>query len=110
MSPGAGNQRQRKSHESIRLPPIARKLNVATAQGRALIDAQKFAQLGSDGVIAVGTQVTKGTPLVCIYNEASGAHRFESHKSTEPAVVDEVRFIGNDTGKHGVRTVSVKLR
>eukprot|EP00750_Incisomonas_marina_P031205 INCI7771.1.p1 GENE.INCI7771.1~~INCI7771.1.p1 ORF type:complete len:993 (-),score=162.14 INCI7771.1:1988-4966(-) len=107
---GAGNQRQRKSHESIRLPPIARKLNVATAQGRALIDAQKFAQLGSDGVIAVGTQVTKGTPLVCIYNEASGAHRFESHKSTEPAVVDEVRFIGNDTGKHGVRTVSVKLR
>ena len=104
-------QRMRKSHEFIRLPPIAAKINVATAQGRSLSDAQKFAQLGPDGVIAVGTQVTKGTPLVCIYNEASGSHRFESHKSTEPAVVDEVRFIGNDSGAgDGVRTVSVKLR
>ena len=55
------------------------------------MDAQKFAKLGSDGVVAVGTKVTKGSPLVCVYNEASGGHRFESHKSTEPAVVDEVR-------------------
>jgi DNA-directed RNA polymerase I subunit RPA2 len=114
---GGGGGRPRKSHETIRLPPSAKKVNVATAQGRALLDAEKFAQLGADGVIAVGARVVKGTPLVCVYNEASGAHRFETHKSTEEAVVDEVRFLGNSDNNAssaasggGVRCVSVKLR
>jgi DNA-directed RNA polymerase I subunit RPA2 len=102
----------RKSYEYIQLPPKSNRGNIATATGRALADAKKFAKLGPDAVIPVGAKVTKGTPLVCIYNKASGAHRFESHKSAEPAVVDEVRFIGNESNNAdgGVRAVSIKLR
>eukprot|EP00742_Colponemidia_sp_Colp-10_P010597 GILJ01011653.1.p1 GENE.GILJ01011653.1~~GILJ01011653.1.p1 ORF type:complete len:1142 (+),score=150.84 GILJ01011653.1:411-3428(+) len=66
-------------------------------------------RLDKDGLPYVGTRLTKGDPLLCVLDHTKGTSRLIGHKDAEPAVVEEVRLLGED--KPGdLQKVSIKLR
>eukprot|EP00965_Chrysotila_dentata_P088204 2912602-Pleurochrysis_carterae.AAC.1 len=55
------------------------------------------ASLGFDGLPDVGQVLTDQDPLAVVYDESTGKHLIQRYKSSEPAIVEEVRVIGGDS-------------
>jgi len=74
-------------------------------------DASLFEpSLGADGLPHVGMKVEKGDPLCTIVDESTGRHTVKRHKSSEPAVVEEVRLLASDSSSATCDKASIKLR
>eukprot|EP00163_Fabomonas_tropica_P004327 TRINITY_DN13816_c0_g1_i1.p1 TRINITY_DN13816_c0_g1~~TRINITY_DN13816_c0_g1_i1.p1 ORF type:complete len:1143 (-),score=294.48 TRINITY_DN13816_c0_g1_i1:13-3441(-) len=73
-------------------------------------------ELDSDGLPHIGQKVKQGDPLAVIVDDTTNKVRFESHKSQEPAIVEEVRLLGmNPQAALGaaptpLQRVGIKLR
>ena len=74
------------------------------------------AQLDTDGLPLVGSTVEYGDPLACIVNLATMTARYEKHKESEPAVVEQVTVVAPeaaaraDANGSGLQCARVKLR
>jgi len=68
------------------------------------------ASLGSDGLPEVGQIVEKGHPLCAIINERTGRHTLKRHKSSEPAIVEEIRLLAGDSANASCEKAVIKLR
>jgi len=66
--------------------------------------------LDPDGLIPPGTRVTKGEPIASYLDRNTGRYRTIKFKDDEPAVVEQIRLIGNDTGTDMNTKISVKYR
>eukprot|EP00299_Pterocystis_sp_00344_P015212 c7588_g1_i1.p1 GENE.c7588_g1_i1~~c7588_g1_i1.p1 ORF type:complete len:1139 (-),score=279.91 c7588_g1_i1:9-3035(-) len=67
----------------------------------------------SDGIIAEGTRIKQGDVLCSYKDDVTGQIHDVTHKSSEPAVVDQVRVLGAASGgvdNLPLQRVSIKLR
>lgn len=70
----------------------------------------QYKTLGPDGFPEVGSLLKEGEPLYCVVDELTGKERVGKHKEKEPAYVQTVRALGNDSDKSAENRVSVTLR
>ena len=67
-------------------------------------------KLGADGFPAIGQTLHTGDPLCAYVDESTGRHGVKRHKSSEAAVVEEVRLLGADSSGAPCERVKIKLR
>lgn len=67
-------------------------------------------KLGADGFPAIGQTLQQGDPLCAYVDESTGRHGVKRHKSSEAAVVEEVRLLGADSSGAPCERVKIKLR
>lgn len=72
---------------------------------------EEWAQkLDSDGMPVIGRLLHEGDPLVAYFDELAGCTRVKAYKSTEPAYIQEVKLLGDDSGNGELQSLTVKLR
>eukprot|EP01135_Chromosphaera_perkinsii_P009911 Nk52_evm4s1967 gene=Nk52_evmTU4s1967 len=67
-------------------------------------------RLDVDGFPPVGTHLENGDPLYCVIDDVTGSQRIEKYKSLEPAILEEVRLLGSDTGDSEAQRAFLKMR
>ena len=67
-------------------------------------------KLGADGFPAIGQTLQQGDPLCAYVDESTGRHNVKRHKSSEAAVVEEVRLLGGDSSAATCEKAKIKLR
>jgi len=66
--------------------------------------------LGSDGLPEVGQRIKPGDALCAIIDESTGRHTVKRHKSSETAIVEEVRLLAGESSGALCEKASIKLR
>lgn len=66
--------------------------------------------LGEDGLPEIGQTLRQGDPFYCVYDTISRTHSLHTHKSAEPAIVEEVRLLGAEGGTAQCTRATIKLR
>ena len=74
--------------------------------------------LDEDGLVRVGTRVSYGDYLYCVVDDESGAARYVTHKSHEPAIVEDMCVLAPiksdntvaDASVKGIRRIRYRLR
>ncbi|KXS19140.1 beta and beta-prime subunits of DNA dependent RNA-polymerase [Gonapodya prolifera JEL478] len=84
--------------------------NVPGAGKRGGVDAKVMNFLDQDGLPHIGTKLSDGDPYYAYVDETTGAVKVVRYKSLEDSYVDEVRLLGDETGKAPLTRVHIKLR
>mmetsp|Transcript_829 Transcript_829/g.1612 ORF Transcript_829/g.1612 Transcript_829/m.1612 type:complete len:1156 (-) Transcript_829:50-3517(-) len=75
--------------------------NKGTAQTKGFVD--------KDGLPLVGTRLVKGDPIYAVKNDVNNSIKVASHKDNEPCTVEEVRALGDGSGKP-MQKLGIKFR
>ena len=67
-------------------------------------------KLGADGFPSVGQTLKAGDPICAYVDESTGRHGTKKHKSSEDAVVEEVRLLGSEASGAPCTVAKIKLR
>lgn len=98
-----------------RLVPVAAMAPAATSESGTAqppqggqVEALFEETLDADGLPPVGLRLEQGNPFYCVYDSNKSAHKVFLYKYAEPAVVEEVRFLG--VNSKWLTKASIKLR
>ncbi|GMM31362.1 DNA-directed RNA polymerase I core subunit [Martiniozyma asiatica (nom. inval.)] len=66
--------------------------------------------LDEDGLAYIGSFVQKDDPIVAYYDEVLGKTRVITYHSSEPAFIEEIKLIADESGNEDKKSVSIKYR
>ncbi|KAJ8326604.1 hypothetical protein BDV3_006095 [Batrachochytrium dendrobatidis] len=75
---------------------------------KALARALQFIDL--DGLPIIGVRLTRGDPMYAFVDDVTGKVTVKEYKGMEDAYVDQVRLIGDDSGKKPLQKIHIRLR
>ncbi|OUM51579.1 hypothetical protein BVG19_g684 [[Candida] boidinii] len=67
-------------------------------------------KLDVDGLPLVGVHVEEGDPIVAYYDETLGRTKVKTYHSSEPAYIEEVKLVGDDSGTTEFQSLVIKYR
>lgn len=67
-------------------------------------------KLDDDGLPLLGVKVEEGDPICAYYDETAGKTKIKTYHSSEPAYIDEVKLLGDDTGDLECQQLTIKFR
>lgn len=66
--------------------------------------------LDDDGFPLIGAKVIEGDPIVAFYDDSVGKTKVKRYHSSEPAYIEEVKLLGDDTGDQECQQMTIKFR
>ncbi|EGW30093.1 uncharacterized protein SPAPADRAFT_144076 [Spathaspora passalidarum NRRL Y-27907] len=67
-------------------------------------------KLDDDGLPLIGVKVEEGDPIVAYYDDTLGKTKVKTYHSSEPAYIEEVKLLGDDTGDQEGQMLTIKYR
>lgn len=67
-------------------------------------------KLDADGLPLIGVKVDEGDPIVAYYDDTLGKTKVKTYHSTEPAYIEEVKLLGDDSGDQEGQQITIKYR
>lgn len=67
-------------------------------------------KLDADGLPLIGVKVDEGDPIVAYYDDTLGRTKVKTYHSTEPAYIEEVKLLGDDSGDQEGQQITIKYR
>lgn len=67
-------------------------------------------KLDSDGLPIIGVKVEEGDPIVAYFDDTLGKTKVKTYHSSEPAYIEEVKLLGDDSGNQEGQQITIKYR
>lgn len=67
-------------------------------------------KLDSDGLPMIGVKVEEGDPIVAYFDDTLGKTKVKTYHSNEPAYIEEVKLLGDDSGDQEGQMLTIKYR
>ena len=67
-------------------------------------------KLDADGLPLIGVKVEEGDPIVAFFDETLGKTKVKTYHSSEPAYIEEVKLLGDDSGDQEGQQITIKYR
>lgn len=67
-------------------------------------------KLDDDGLPLIGVKVEEGDPIVAYFDETLGKTKVKTYHSSEPAFIEEVKLLGDDSGDSECQQLTIKYR
>ncbi|CUM64158.1 uncharacterized protein PRCAT00001750001 [Priceomyces carsonii] len=67
-------------------------------------------KLDTDGFPLIGVRMEEGDPIVAYFDDTLGKTKVKTYHSSEPAYIDEVKLLGDDSGDGEGQQITIKYR
>ncbi|GEQ70599.1 hypothetical protein JCM33374_g4277 [Metschnikowia sp. JCM 33374] len=67
-------------------------------------------KLDDDGLPLIGVKVEEGDPIVAYYDDTLGRTKVKTYHSSEPAYIEEVKLLGDDSADQEAQNLTIKYR
>lgn len=67
-------------------------------------------KLDDDGLPLIGVHVEEGDPVCAFYDDTTGKTKVKTYHSSEPAFIEEVKLLGDDSGDLECQQLSIKYK
>ncbi|CAN3360331.1 DNA-directed RNA polymerase I subunit Rpa135p [Diutina catenulata] len=67
-------------------------------------------KLDADGLPLIGVQVNEGDPVLAYFDDTLGKTKVKTYHSSEPAYIEEVKLLGDESGDGESQMLTVKYR
>ena len=67
-------------------------------------------KLDADGLPLIGVKVEEGDPIVAYYDDTLGKTKVKTYHSSEPAYIEEVKLLGDDSNEQEGQQITIKYR